>query len=75
MQVHVKLMGVLKAKTPEGGTVDLSEGATVADALTLLGIPAARVQVVTINGTIEHNFGHALAPEDQLTVLAPVGGG
>lgn len=75
MQVHVKLMGVLKAKTPDGGTLDLSDGATVQEALTLLDIPTARVQVVSINGTIEHDFDHALAPEDQLTVLAPVGGG
>ena len=75
MQVHVKLMGVLKTKTPEGGTIDLSDGATVDDALTILDIPTAHVQVVTINGTIEHDFAHALAPEDQLTVLAPVGGG
>ena len=75
MQVRVKLMGVFKPKTPAGGILDISDGATVESALNELDIPVQRVQVVTINGTFERDYSRALEPDDELTVLAPVGGG
>ena len=75
MQISVKLTGVLKSKTPAGDKLDLPEGATIESALSLLDIPAQRIQVVTINGTLERDLKRALEPDDEMTVLAPVGGG
>jgi len=75
MQVQVKLMGALKKKTPEGGKLDLPDGATITNALEVLDISRANVQVVSINGSFERDLSRPLDAGDELTVLAPVGGG
>ena len=75
MQVSVKLMGFLKEKTPGGGSLALSEGATIADVLTQLEIPPASVQVLMVNGSIERNRDRVLQAGDALSILPPVGGG
>ena len=75
MQVRVKLMGVLKAKSPEGDKLELPDGSTVRQALVVLDISTDRVHVFSINGTLERNLDRRLEPNDELTVLAPVGGG
>lgn len=75
MKIGVKLMGVLKSKTPDGGELELNDEACVLDVLTALDIPTKRVQVVFVNGKPEPNFERSLASDDALTVLAPVGGG
>lgn len=75
MTVHVKLLGVLKEKTPEGDKLDLPDGATIASALEALDISEKSVQVVSINGTFERDFSRALQADDKMTVLAPVGAG
>ena len=75
MRVHVTLMGVLKQKTPEGGLLDLSDGANVQAMLEALDISRKQVQVVSINGAFERDLGRMLASGDQVTVLAPVSGG
>ena len=68
-------MGVFKSKTPDGDKLDLPEGATIETALSLLDLPAQRIQLVTINGTLERDLKRTLEPDDEMTVLAPVGGG
>ena len=75
MQVSVKLMGVLKDKMPASGSLELTEGATIDDALRALEIPAENVQVFTVNGSLERDRGRALSQDDELSVIPPVGGG
>ena len=75
MQVRVKLMGILKQKTPDGGRLDLADGATVEDALSALDIKQVRVHAFSVNGTFERDLKRPLCADDELMVLAPVGGG
>ena len=75
MQIELKLMGVLKEKTPKNGRLELSGSATIRDALIALDIPLDSVQVFTVNGTLVRDKGHALSEGDDLTILPPVGGG
>jgi|GEM_PF-670189 len=75
VNVRVKLMGLLKGKSPPGGSVELPQGATIAQALEVLDIPADSVQVLMVNGTLQLDRGYRLADNDELTILAPVGGG
>ena len=75
MQVGLKLMGMLKEKTPESGVLELPEGARIEDALIALAIPVDSVQVFTVNGSLVRDRGQALSDGDNLQVLPPVGGG
>lgn len=75
MKLQVKLMGPLKAKTPEGGTLELNDGASIHDVLAALDIPDNQVQIVMVNGKPQPNRDTSLAADDELTILAPVGGG
>jgi molybdopterin converting factor small subunit len=75
MRVRVKLMGMLKGKTPAGGELTATDAATIGQVLETLAIPLESVQVFTVNGTLERNKQRMLADGDELTVLPPVGGG
>ncbi len=75
MILKLKLMGALKAKTPQGGILELPEGAGINDVLNTLDIPASHVQIVMVNGKPQPNRDTPLTAEDELTILAPVGGG
>ena len=75
MQLHVKLMGMLRPKTPPGGEIEVPDGATVEAVLQSLDIAAGHVQLVTINGRPETDRSCTLADEDDLMVIPPVGGG
>lgn len=75
MRISVKLMGVLKAKTPANSELNLPHLSTIEDALTALDIEMSRVNAVSINGTIERDLTRILEEDDTLIVLAPVGGG
>ena len=75
MRVKLKLMGVLKQKTPDDGAVELPDGATIEDALRALDIPVDSVQVFTVNGQLERDRARLLEQDDELSVLPPVGGG
>lgn len=75
MQIQVKLMGLLRDKTPADGTLELADDATIEDALVALQIPVDSVHVFTVNGTLERDKQRTLATGNELTVLPPAGGG
>jgi len=75
VQVRLKLMGMLKDKVPAGNTLELSDGASIRDALVALDIPVDSVQVFQVNGGLERDKSRVLVDNDELTVLPPVGGG
>ena len=75
VQVRVKLMGLLKTKTPPDGKLDVPDGATIEGVLSALDIPATHVQTVFVNGQLEPDRTRPLPPDAELTALAPVGGG
>jgi molybdopterin converting factor small subunit len=75
MRIRLKLMGVLKARTPEGGVLEVADGATIDDVLHALEIAPQRLRVFTVNGQFERDRSRALAPNDELAVIPPVGGG
>ena len=75
MRITVKLMGVLKEKTPRDAQLELDDPATIAGALEALEIPAGTVHVFLVNNNLERDTDRALAADDELTILPPVGGG
>jgi molybdopterin converting factor small subunit len=75
VQIRLKLMGTLKARTPPGGTLDVTAGATVGDVLRNLGIDPQAVRVCTVNGVLERDHHRVLGADDELVVIPPVGGG
>ncbi len=75
MEIRVKLMGVLRDKTPEGGVLQMSENGTIRDALETLEIPLEIAQTFTVNGQLSRDQSLVLSDSDELTVLPPVGGG
>jgi len=75
MQIRLKLMGMLKAKTPAGGVLEVGDGATIEDVLRALEIAPQTIKVFTVNGLFERNRGRVLAANDELAAIPPVGGG
>ena len=75
MRVKVKLMGMLKDRSPEGDQLDLADDATIADVLAELNIDHQAIQAFSINGSIEREPSTKLSDGDELIVLPPVGGG
>ena len=75
MKVQIKLMGMLKDRTPGGGELELPPAATIDDVLTALEIDSETIQAFSVNGSIERDKARALSDGDELTVLPPVGGG
>lgn len=75
MKIQVKLMGMLKEHMPAGGHLELAESSTIEDALRQLGIEAATIQAISVNGSIERDQQRCLADKDEIVVLPPVGGG
>ena len=75
MKVRVKLMGMLKDRSPEDGELELSENATIGDVLTKLEIAPESIQACSVNGSIQRDQATPLSENDELIVLPPVGGG
>ena len=75
MKVQVKLMGMLKDRTPADGFVELPEGGTIGDVLAELGVEFSGVQAFSVNGSIQRDPSTQLTENDELIVLPPVGGG
>lgn len=74
MLIHVKCFATLARKSPPSGTLDLPEGADVAEAMQRLGIAPDDVKILFVNGV--HVTSQArLAEGDQLGLFPAVGGG
>ena len=75
MNLKLNLMGALKAKSPVGNQIDLPDVSCINDVLAALDIEAVYVQIVMVNGKPQPDRTAPLADGDELTFLAPVGGG
>ena len=79
MKVTVRLHTVLRRETPQGVVdrvaLDLPEGATVADALSELGVGQKGESILlVVNGRIVQR-NHVLADHDELRLIPAVSGG
>ena len=75
MRIQLKLMGVLKDRTPADGSLTISNNSTIKDALVALEIDVDSVHVFTVNGSLQRDKTHVLAEGDELAIFPPVGGG
>jgi molybdopterin converting factor small subunit len=73
--IRLKLMGILKPRTPPGGVLEVADGATIDDVLRALDIVPQSIRVFTVNGEFERDRSRALAANDELSAIPPVGGG
>ncbi len=79
MQVEVRLFATLRRYLPslkagEGYTLNLPEGATVADALAALGVPVDDSQQAFVDGQAV-GWDHVLKEGDSVRVFPPMAGG
>lgn len=79
MEVRVKLFATLCQYSPgaKAGvpfTVDLPEGATLADLVEKLALPRSLVKVVFVNGLVRESD-HQLQPADEVGLFPPIAGG
>ena len=79
MRVQVRLFATLGRKFPghdplEGFTVEVHADATIADLVDRLGIPRAKVGMVTVNHQLVQSD-HILRAEDSVRVFRPIFGG
>jgi molybdopterin converting factor small subunit len=75
--VNVKLFAMLQKYLPAGkrqAKVEVAEGATVAEALARLGVPAGSVHLIRVNGE-QAEPGTVLHDGDSVSVFPPVAGG
>ena len=83
MNIRVKLIAIIDRRRPSDdgvadSTIELASGATTADALAALDLPAAESYVTLVNGEIvraAERAGRKLAEGDALIVFPPIKGG
>ena len=75
MKIQIKLVGMLKDRTPEGISLELPVNSTIENVLAQLDILSETIQAVSVNGSIERDKSRTLVDGDELVVLPPVGGG
>jgi len=79
MRVRVKLFATLRHYAPSAAVgvpfeVDLAEGATVADLIHHLNLPAEEVKIVYVNARAQPEDWR-LGPNDEVGIFPPIGGG
>ena len=79
MRVHVKLFATLRHFAPSAAIglpfeVDLADGATVADLIHHLNLPAEEVKIVYVNARARPED-WLLASGDEIGIFPPIGGG
>ena len=74
MQIRIKCFATLSDHTPQGGSLQLPEGATVMDAMTLVGLKETDVKLIFVNSK-SAGLDTVLVDDDQLGIFPAVGGG
>ena len=77
MREQVKLVAPRRRYQVGGETsfgIELPSGATIADLLAQLGLPQAEAKVVFVNGRARP-LDWPLAPNDEVGIFPPIGGG
>ncbi len=79
MHIRIKLFATLTRHVPGAHSgipwpVNLPEGATIADLIKKLQIPAEEVKVVFVNGRA-HPYDWQLKEGDEVGIFPPIGGG
>lgn len=74
MKIKVRLFATLRTGRDKEVWVDLEEGGTSRDIVTLLNIPLKEVSILLINGR-EGTLDQPLLPTDVVSIFPPVGGG
>lgn len=80
MNIEVRLFAQLRRYLPRGSSqgstrIDMPEGATIADALAELGIPASAANMTLVDGSHEANLRQRLKDRCILSVFPPIAGG
>ena len=80
MNVEVRLFATLREYLPAGSErtsvqVEVPVGASIADALTTLGVPLEAVHLLLVNGIYEPNKDRRLEDGCVLSVWPPIAGG
>ena len=80
MNIEVRLFAQLRKYLPPGSSqgstrIDMPDGATIADALAELGIPARAANMTLVNGSHEPNIRQRLKDGCTLSVFPPLAGG
>ena len=80
MQVRVKLFANIASYAPVKGlpgtpfSLELPEGASLADVVDRLKLPADLVKITFVNGLVQP-LDWELRPEDEVGIFPPIGGG
>jgi molybdopterin synthase sulfur carrier subunit len=80
VNIEVRLFAQLRKYLPHGSSqgstrIDMPDGATIADALAELGIPASAAHLTLVDGSHEANLGRQLKDGCTLSVFPPMAGG
>ena len=80
MQIQLEVFGTLretlKDRLPGGrGTIELRDGATIAELAEELDIPLASSCVIMVNDQMERDRTRRLEADAKLTIIPPVAGG
>jgi molybdopterin converting factor small subunit len=80
MNIEVRLFAQLRKYLPPGSSqgstrIDMPDGATIADALAEIGIPASSVNMALVDGFHEADFRQRLKDRCTLSVFPPIAGG
>ena len=79
MYVKVRLFATLRRHVADAASgnaieVELPDGATIADLIAALNLPSEQVKVTFVNGRAREDDWR-LAPDDEVGIFPPIGGG
>jgi len=75
VQIRVKLLGILRDRTPPDNLLQLPDGATLGQALETLNISPNYIHLTMVNDEHQKDPDRVLKDGDELMVMPPVAGG